>query len=69
MSDQVGQVQWTRDEFGLGIIRDLPAYPRYQMIGDDQEGIFSLEIQRASLEDDAVFQCQVGSAAGHRGIR
>ncbi|XP_037073290.1 irregular chiasm C-roughest protein-like [Pollicipes pollicipes] len=69
VSEPVGQVQWTRDEFGLGVIRDLPSYPRYQMIGDDHEGIYSLEVQRATLEDDAVFQCQVGSAAGQQGIR
>ncbi|XP_037087419.1 irregular chiasm C-roughest protein-like [Pollicipes pollicipes] len=39
------------------------------MIGDDTEGIYSLEIQRVALEDDAVFQCQVGAAAGSPGIR
>ncbi|MEM8858916.1 MAG: hypothetical protein AAGD96_11380 [Chloroflexota bacterium] len=69
VANPVGQVQWTRDEFGLGIIRDLPSYPRYQMIGDDHEGIFSLEVQRVELEDDAEFQCQVGAAAGAPGIR
>ncbi|XP_037093432.1 irregular chiasm C-roughest protein-like [Pollicipes pollicipes] len=68
-SEPVGQVQWTRDEFGLGIIRDLPNYPRYRIIGNDLEGIYSLEVQRATLEDDAVFECQVGAAAGQQGIR
>ena len=65
----VGPVQWTRDEFGLGVDRGLPSWPRYKMIGDDREGIFSLEVQRVALEDDAVFQCQVGAAAGVPGIR
>ncbi|XP_037076818.1 irregular chiasm C-roughest protein-like [Pollicipes pollicipes] len=65
----VGSVQWTRDEFGLGVNRELPSWPRYRMVGHDTEGIYSLEIQRVALEDDAVFQCQVGAAAGSPGIR
>lgn len=69
VANAVGRVQWTRDEFGLGVIRDLPSYPRYQMIGDDTEGIYSLQIQRVALEDDAVFQCQAGAANDQPGIR
>ncbi|XP_043232874.1 irregular chiasm C-roughest protein-like isoform X2 [Amphibalanus amphitrite] len=64
-----GAVQWTRDEFGLGVDRDLPSWPRYKMIGTDRDGVYSLEVQRVALEDDAVFQCQVGAAAGSPGIR
>jgi len=32
-------------------------------------GDYSLQINSVSLEDDAVFQCQVGAADGIRGIR
>ena len=29
-----GLVQWTRDGFALGDSRELPGYPRYQYVGD-----------------------------------
>ena len=65
----VGRVQWTKDEFGLGVDRALASWPRYRMLGKDRAGVFSLEVQRVALEDDAVFECQVGAAAGQAGIR
>lgn len=69
MVNRVGQLQWTRDGFGLGSDRALPAYPRYQMIGVEEEGDYSLEISNVQLEDDAQFQCQVGASANVAGIR
>lgn len=54
-----GTLQWTKDDFGLGAHRNLSAFDRYFMIGHDDEGDYSLEIQAITLEDDAKFQCQV----------
>lgn len=64
-----GLLQWTRDGFGLGHERDLAGYPRYQMIGTNDEGDYSLYIRSATLEDDAVFQCQVGGMPSVKSIR
>lgn len=36
--NKVGQLQWTRDDFGLGNERELYAFKRYTMIGSDEEG-------------------------------
>lgn len=33
-----GQLQWTKDDFGLGTHRHLNGYERYRMIGSDEEG-------------------------------
>ena len=67
--NRVGKLQWTRDGFGLGGDRALTGYPRYQMIGVEEEGDYSLEISNVQLEDDAQFQCQVGAGANMAGIR
>ncbi|KOB65337.1 putative nephrin [Operophtera brumata] len=32
-----GQLQWTKDDFGLGTHRHLNGYERYRMIGSDEE--------------------------------
>ncbi|XP_069180504.1 irregular chiasm C-roughest protein-like [Procambarus clarkii] len=56
-----GQLQWTRDGFGLGTHRGLEGFERYSMIGADEEGDFSLRISPVTLEDDAEYQCQVSS--------
>lgn len=66
--NKVGTLQWTRDTFGLGVDPDLKMYPRYTMLGNDEEGDYSLQIKSVSLEDDAKFQCQVGASEGSRGI-
>ena len=66
---RTGPLQWTKDGFGLGMDRQLSAYPRYQMVGSEEEGDYSLEISNVQLEDDAVFQCQVGASYRTRGIR
>ena len=66
---RVGLLQWTRDDFGLGLDRALRGFPRYQMIGSEEEGDYSLEISNVQLEDDALFQCQVGASSNVPGIR
>jgi len=33
-----GQLQWTKDSFGLGANRNLSNFPRYMMVGSDEEG-------------------------------
>ncbi|KAH0955284.1 hypothetical protein HN011_001270, partial [Eciton burchellii] len=35
--DQKGPIQWTKDDFGLGAVRNLTGYERYAMIGSDEE--------------------------------
>ncbi|CAH2061858.1 unnamed protein product, partial [Iphiclides podalirius] len=61
VENKVGQLQWTKDDFGLGLHRDLSGYDRYKMIGSDEEGDYSLDIRDVTLEDDAKYQCQVSS--------
>ncbi|KAJ0170541.1 hypothetical protein K1T71_013912 [Dendrolimus kikuchii] len=65
VESKVGQLQWTKDDFGLGTHRHLNGYERYRMIGSDEEGDYSLDIQEVTLDDDALYQCQVSS--GPRG--
>lgn len=36
--NKAGTLQWTKDGFGLGIDRDLSGFPRYSMVGSDDEG-------------------------------
>lgn len=59
---KVGNIQWTKDSFGLGEHRNLSGYERYSMVGSDEEGDFSLDIFPVMLDDDAEYQCQVGPA-------
>jgi hypothetical protein len=33
-----GELQWTRDDFGLGTDRNLTGFKRYHMSGSDEEG-------------------------------
>ncbi|KAK0081083.1 hypothetical protein PV325_012815 [Microctonus aethiopoides] len=40
--DQRGPIQWTKDDFGLGAVRNLTGYERYAMIGSDEEETFTL---------------------------
>lgn len=57
--DKTGQIQWTKDDFGLGVHRNLSGFDRYSMVGSDEEGDFSLDISPVMLDDDARYQCQV----------
>lgn len=54
-----GVLQWTKDDFGLGAHRNLSAFDRYSMIGNDDDGDYSLKIDPVELDDEARFQCQV----------
>ncbi|KAK6173116.1 hypothetical protein SNE40_016635 [Patella caerulea] len=76
VSDRNGQVQWTKDKFALGTDRNLEWYPRYSMIGTDAPvgrpyaiGEYNLQIIDVQLEDDAIYQCQVGATETVKGIR
>ena len=55
--------------FISGYDRMLPGFPRYTIQGSDHTGIFSLEITNATLEDDAVYECQVGPSLNNKPIR
>lgn len=69
VDNKFGILQWTRDGFGLGADRELPEYNRYHLIGSDEEKDWTLKISPILLEDDAMFQCQVGASEGVRPIR
>lgn len=67
---QTGVLQWTKDDFGLGPLRDLSAFDRYTMIGEDADGDYALRIESVQLDDDARYQCQVSPGPdGQPGIR
>lgn len=55
--------------FFAGYDRKLPGFPRYSVLGSDDSGVFNLEISNATLEDDAVYECQVGPSFNNRPIR
>lgn len=61
--DKSGLIQWTKDNFGLGVHRNLSGFDRYSMVGSDEEGDFSLDISPIMLDDDAKYQCQVSPGA------
>ena len=52
-----------------GYDRRLPGFERYSVLGTDDNGMFNLQIVNASLEDDAIFECQVGPSLNNRPIR
>lgn len=58
ISQAYGTVQWTKNNFGLGIDRNLSAYNRYSMIGDEESGNYSLHIKNVKFEDEGLYQCQ-----------
>ena len=60
VSDKVGVLQWTKDDFGLGTSRSLPGYSRFSMLGTNND-TWNLRIENISLEDDGKYQCQVGA--------
>jgi len=64
-----GLLQWTKDGFGLGVNRDLPGYSTYSMVGEEEDREWSLEISSVSIEDDAIYQCQVGASGEANPIR
>ena len=52
-----------------GYDRKLPGFPRYTVLGSDESGEYSLKVSNATLEDDAVYECQVGPAPSNKPIR
>ena len=52
-----------------GYDRRLPGFERYSVLGTDDNGMFNLQIVNATLEDDAIFECQVGPSLNNRPIR
>ena len=68
VSNKVGVLQWTKDDFGLGTSRALPGYSRISMVGGNNE-TWNLEILNVSLEDDGKYQCQVGATETSQPIR
>ncbi|XP_041649263.1 nephrin [Cheilinus undulatus] len=57
-----GTVQWVKDGLLLGPERSLPGFPRYSMIGNPKRGQYHLQIEKAQLEDDALYECQAGQS-------
>lgn len=53
--DKTGLIQWTKDDFGLGVHRNLSGFERYSMVGSDEEGDFSLDIYPVMLDDNGEF--------------
>lgn len=65
----VGEVQWLRDGFGLGVGTEFEGFPRYKVLRNEHLGDYTLMINNVQLADDAFFQCQVGATAATRGLR
>ena len=63
-----GVLQWTKDGFGLGTSRELPGYTRLSMTGGNNE-TWDLELRDVRLEDDGVYQCQVGATESSTPLR
>ncbi|KAM9260137.1 nephrin-like [Morus bassanus] len=58
-----GAVQWARGGLLLGT-PPTPAHPRYRLAGDPRRGQHHLRIRGVTLDDDDVFECQVGEGNG-----
>ena len=52
-----------------GYYRELPGFGRYEVLGSDKSGVFNLQINNASLADEAVYECQVGPNGTNKPIR
>ena len=52
-----------------GFDRSIPGYSRYSMTGNARDGVHNLRIEKARLEDDGEYQCQVGPGLNTKGIR
>ncbi|XP_050438792.1 irregular chiasm C-roughest protein-like isoform X2 [Adelges cooleyi] len=62
VTNLAGQLQWTKDDFALGTNRNLSyhGYPRYSMVGNDDRGEYNLLVNPVTLDDEGIYQCQVG---------
>ena len=69
IKNKVGNVSWTKDDFGLGEERNLSlGFSRYKIIGGNDTDNYTLMIDPVLLEDEAdegtgpgQYQCQVGA--------
>jgi len=52
-----------------GFSRRVAGYPRYSVIGDESLGEFHLEIVNSTLDDEAVYECQVAPAGGDSALQ
>lgn len=52
-----------------GYDRSIPGIPRYRVLGSEDTGQFSLEINNVNITDDASYECQVGPANYNKPIR
>ncbi|CAJ0945343.1 unnamed protein product, partial [Mesorhabditis belari] len=68
VEDQKGAVQWTKNDFGLGIDRGLKFFPRYQMVGKATKGEYNLQIVNITVDDDDVYRCQIGEVQNERTV-
>ncbi|CAF0731000.1 unnamed protein product [Adineta ricciae] len=67
--NQYGDVAWCKDgHCTMGRERPLYFIPRYEIIGDKQAGINSLKIRHVNLEDDGIYQCQIGRTVEAREV-
>ncbi|KAG8143295.1 hypothetical protein E2320_000541 [Naja naja] len=63
-----GTVQWVKDGLLLGHNWSIPRFPRYSMMGETSKGIYNLQVIKSQLEDDAMYECQVGPTEKSTGI-
>nr|XP_040020695.1 LOW QUALITY PROTEIN: nephrin [Gasterosteus aculeatus aculeatus] len=63
-----GTVQWEKDGLLLGPQRSLPGFLHYSMIGNPKRGQYHLQIEKAKLEDEAFYTCQVGQSESSQAI-
>ena len=59
VKDKIGDCQWTKDGFGLGVKTWLPGFPRYSM-SEQGGGSCDLIIEPVLPADEASYTCQVG---------
>lgn len=59
VENREGLVTWTKGGFGLGVERNLPGFDRYSMVGNENEGVFNLQILEVTVDDEDWFECQV----------
>ena len=51
------------------MLRSLPGYPRYRMVGEEEQGEWGLEISSVESSDDGLYQCQVSAQDDDQAIR
>lgn len=55
--------------FVTGFERTIPSFPRYTIMGSEEQGEHNIRIENATLDDDAEYQCQVGPRGLSKPIR